>query len=178
MQELDNMEFSIGTGVIVETDEDRFAGYLLGIDDMGISIKVSHRMQVAPVIVDGSAQSFFRNKVQMMSGARLRLVVTLTGAKVWKLTREEMEEICYWVLVRKYAESQPEQKELTEIAKYVLTFVPLMSLVKMESIADIQAGNVLVDLDFPATMGSETAGGQTDEDKSDEDDEGRNQNGE
>lgn len=142
--------FGTGSGVIVNTEADRYIGFLLGTDDTYLYIKATHRWGEGKPEVEPTSRDRLRKVVDRFPLWKLKALVTIQYRTF--PTHMSREEITDAYIGFKEAEAmdafEPTETFLPE-PKAVTVAVPHMSVLSFESLKDVMAGKVIEGLDFP-----------------------------
>ena len=142
--------FAPGTGVLIETDTTVMAGMVLNINELGVRLRTTHKLEVVGTITP-EATDMYREVFDGLTDRELRSLVRSTGFGFVNSFRANRAGMLNWLTdqaVDDYNEKNA-KKGLRLLSAPIETWIPMERVAQIESIEDFVNDTELKDYDFP-----------------------------
>jgi hypothetical protein len=143
--------FEVGQHLIIHTEEDVVAGFLLGTNDEmgGIMVRVTHKMKPVVHEISGAVSGAIVAELESFSTKKLRTMLALNRVRGWlSMDRDELISIAQMIVERKMLDGMPDNEVLTPMKSPINTFLNSGYIHAMEATDDRNQDAVLSSLDF------------------------------
>lgn len=150
MEDMDSIgAIDIGSGVIVNCDEERYIGYLMGSDEVYLHLKKTHNwVEVNPVVDEES-----KIKLQGILANRPTWMLLAQVAWRYKMLTFGMDRATAMSLMQSYIENEAIYESgpfetFVAVSSPITVNIPHYRIGTVENLAEVMQSNVLSDLDF------------------------------
>ena len=146
-----------GSAVIIHTEDERYVGHLIGMDEYFLHTKVGYRWGELEQYMTEEGKQVLRKRIEKRSYRRLWLGTAVRLRTIPRLsaTKKDMIEfLTEWKAAAMVDKRKP-VPGYVEFPQHVAMAIPLAEIHRLESFTDVHQSELLSSLDFEPELGED-----------------------